>query len=195
MAVGRYWRTRAEFMYYRYIDAIVAGVGAEAKSLLDVGSAATPYIENFDWIEKRVAIDISMPYSSESVEGIKGDFFTYVPDERFDFVTCLQVLEHIPDASTFARKLFDVGRNVLISVPYEWPEKATSYHVHDPVNEKKLETWTQRQPDYAVVVPELFLPRKGRRLISYYHDPAGEFSMEAARRSMQKALVKGGRRA
>lgn len=176
-------------MYYRYIDAIVAGVAAEAKSLLDVGSAGTPYIENFDWIPKRVTIDISTPYSSKTVEGIKGDFFTYLPEEQFDFVTCLQVLEHIPDVTTFARKLFDVGRNVLISVPFEWPEKATSYHVHDPVTEKKLETWTRRKPDYSIIVPELFLPRKGKRLIAYYQDPATKFSMEAARKAMQKAFL------
>jgi hypothetical protein len=175
-------------MYYRYIDAIVRGVAADAKSLLDVGSASAQYLEEFDWIETKIAVDLKTPYSSASVKGITANFFDYSPDVKFDLVTCFQVLEHVPEAGRFAQKLFEVGRDVLISVPYQWPEKSNAHHVHDPVDRKKLRKWTGREPDYSVVVSEVFLQEKGQRLIAYYREPGQPFSRMDARQAMTKSM-------
>jgi hypothetical protein len=175
-------------MYYRYIDAIVRGVGADAKSLLDVGSASAQYLEEFDWIENKVAIDLKSAYSSVTVKGIAVNFFDYKPDVKFDLVTCFQVLEHVPEAGKFAKKLFEVGRDVLVSVPYQWPERSNVHHVHDPVDREKLRSWTGRDPDYSVIVSELFVGTKGRRLIAYYRERGQPFSASAARNAMTKSL-------
>lgn len=169
-------------MYYRYVDFMVRGLAADAKSLIDVGSADARYIEEFTWIPERDALDIKEPYGSESVTGIEMDFFDFEPEEKYDFATCLQVLEHIPDAEAFARKLFQTARRVLISVPYLWEEGSTESHVHDPVNEDKLLHWTGREPDYSIVVQEPLSER--RRLISYYHPEGEKLHLGKARRNV-----------
>src|SRR6266542_1900821 len=64
-----------------------------------------PYLEWFDWIPRKVSIDIHKPYRSPTVEGITADFLTFKPKQRFDICLCLQVVEHIPDARAFAQKL------------------------------------------------------------------------------------------
>lgn len=173
-----YWERRSNLMYYRYVDALVRAFAADATSLLDVGSRNTPIIEQFDWIPRRHALDIEKPYGSASVTAIKADFFAFEPDDRYDFAMCLQVLEHIPDAKRFARRLFDVADNVLVSVPFMWP-KGYSHHVHDPVSLEKLVGWAGRKPTYHVVVTEP-LTRRESRLIAYFHDRRVPFSLRAA---------------
>jgi hypothetical protein len=173
-----YWEQRKHMMYYKYIDVLVRTLAAGARSLIDVGSKRTPLIEAFDWIPRRDALDIVQPYCSSHVRGIKADFLTYGPAERYDFALCLQVLEHIPDAAAFARHLFEVADNVLISVPFMWPEGATAHHVHDPVSLEKLFAWTGRTPSYDVVVAE---PLGRSRLIAYFHAPHSTFSLKALR--------------
>ena len=116
------------------------------------------------------------------------DFFDFEPEEKYDFVTCLQVLEHIPDAKAFARKLFQTADHVLISVPYLWKKGRATYHVHDPVDRNKLLEWTGREPDYSVVVEEpLFDKHISRRLISYYHLEGEKFTPSETRRNMRKS--------
>ena len=77
---------------------------------------------------------------------INAEFLTWEPDRQYDLVLCLQVLEHIPDPTPFARKLFACGRVVVVSVPHRWPEGSCGEHVHDPVDEGKLREWSGREP-------------------------------------------------
>lgn len=168
---GRYWNNRMDLMYYSYVDYIVRTVARDANSMIDVGTAQCPYLEWFDWIEKKVSFDIVDPYRSKTVEGVQGDLLSHdFKGASFDVVTCLQVLEHVPDAKTFARKLFDLGKTVIISVPYKWPKSAADDHVHDPVDEKKLERWTDQKPNFQQVIQEPFRGKVGRRLIAVYED-------------------------
>ncbi len=165
-----YWTKRSNMMYYQYVDFLVRALAADARSLIDVGAADAQYIENFAWIPKRNTLDKRKPYSSENVAGIEMDFFDFEPEEKYDFATCLQVLEHVPDAKSFARKLFEIADRVLISVPYKWEKDSNRWHVHDPVDLDKLLSWTGRQPSYSIVVEEpLSRSRKRNRLICYYH--------------------------
>ena len=174
---GTYWSRRQGLMYYQYVDEIVRSLGAEAKSLIDIGSANASYTENFDWIGKRHALDIRKPYSSDRVKGIRSDFFSFQPDERYDFALCLQVLEHIPDAKRFAHRLFEIADRVLISVPFMWPAGSNKEHVHDPVSLEKVVFWTGRLPDYHVVVTEPLRDKKASRLIAYFHPEGVPFSV------------------
>ena len=184
-----YFAKRQHLIYYAYVKMIVRGIAADARSMIDVGSADTSCLEDFEWVEHRDALDIRRPYSSSSVRGITSDFLKFQPERRYDLALCLQVLEHIPNARAFAQKLFDVASAVLISVPFEWPEGATTSHIHDPVDMEKLQSWSGRAPSYSTIVAEpLTRGGKGRRLIAYYH-PLGEaFSLSTARHRLRGEL-------
>lgn len=184
-ATSSYWQQRQQMMYYRYIDVLVRAMAADARSMIDVGSSNTPVIEWFDWIHRRDALDLREPYASENVRGIKANFITYVPEERYDFATCLQVLEHVPDVTPFARHLLEVAESVLVSVPFMWPKGRTVSHVHDPVSLENLIDWMGREPQYHVLVTEPL--SSVTRLIAYFHSPSSKFSMKAARERLFSA--------
>ena len=167
---GKYWEKRMDMLYYQYVDYIVRTLGHDAQSMIDVGTASCPYLEWFDWIPEKVSFDMATPYQSENVLGIQGDFLDYEFDREFDILTCLQVLEHVPDASAFARRLLEVSQTVVISVPFKWRAEAVSDHIHDPIDGKKIRRWFGRKPNYTIVVQEPF--RTPRRLIAIFdRDP------------------------
>jgi SAM-dependent methyltransferase len=179
---GNYWARRREMMYYRYVLVLAGQFAREARSLIDVGSHQTSIAEELDWIPERAALDRGAPYASERVRGIQADFLTFEPERRFDFALCLQVLEHVPDAPAFARKLLAVADRVLVSVPYKWPAGTHPEHCQDPVDARKLARWFGREPDHQLVVTEPFgSVRSGRRLIAYFHDPRETFELKRYR--------------
>lgn len=172
---GRYWEERNDLIYYHYVDHVLRRTGAEARSLIDVGTGNCPYLEWWGWIPERVSVDIRVPYRSPRVRGLRGDIHA-LDLPRFDVCTCLQVLEHVPDAARFARRLLDLADLVIVSVPYLWPEGRTTGHLHDPVDEASLAGWFGRAPNWQIVVQEPFEAAKARRLIALYdRDPARGF--------------------
>lgn len=178
-----YWQRRSDMLYYRYIDYIIRAVAVNAKSMVDVGTGNCPYLEWFDWIPERVSIDIRTPYASDTVKGIKGDIFKIPVTRKYDICTCLQVLEHVPDAAAFGRRLLEMSDLVVISVPYNWPTfpKVTKGHLHDPVDYDKLTGWMGRKANYKQVVQEPFSSTKSQRLIAIYdRDPGRKFSHSLA---------------
>jgi hypothetical protein len=161
-----YWERRANSHYLAAVRRLVGEGGADVESILDVGSNGCAYLDWFDWVPRRVSLDLKRPYTGDGVESVKADFLTWEPRERFDIVLCLQVLEHIPDAASFAQRLLAVARrHVIVSVPYKWRAGRIPDHVHDPVDEVKVLQWFGRAPDCAMIVCE-----QGRleRLISCY---------------------------
>jgi hypothetical protein len=141
-------------------------LGADRKSLIDVGSAGCPYLDWFEFIPERTSLDLRKPYQAEGVVSIKGDFLAWEPPGRYDLVTCLQVLEHVPDAAGFAQKLLSIGDVVIVSVPYKWPAGRSKHHVHDPVDEAKMQSWFGRAPNFSYVCREVHAPIL--RLIQVY---------------------------
>ena len=168
--VGSYWEDRMDLMYYHYVDYIMRTVARDAQSMIDVGTANCPYQEWFDWIPERVSFDQAPPYSSDNVTGIQGDFFTYDFGRSFDVATCLQVLEHVPDAKAFTQRLLEISDMTIISVPYNWPARMMAEHIHDPVTYEKLTDWAGREANYHVIVEEPFRARK-RMIAVYDADP------------------------
>ena len=73
---GGYWRRRSDMLYYQYFRFIVRCIGADARSMIDVGSGNAPYLEWFDWIPREISVDLEVPYRSETVEGIAGNIQT-----------------------------------------------------------------------------------------------------------------------
>ena len=181
-----YWGKRKHMIYYKYIDFLIWAFAHDCDSLIDVGAHKTSIIENYGWIPKRYTLDKNItPYTSENVKGIKVDFFDFNPAEKFDFATCLQVLEHIPDVKSFTKKLFAIADRVLISVPYMW-EPGAKYHVHDPVDLEKLLCWTGREPTYYVIVTEpLVRPGRDKRIICYYHLENQTINLRKARKRIE----------
>lgn len=176
---GFYWNDRQDLLYYQYVDYIVRVIGVNAISLIDVGSANCPYIEWFDWIPNKTAVDLADPYSSRNVIGVKGNVLTLEFAEKFDIVTCLQVLEHIPDPKPFAQRLLELGNRLVVSVPYNWKAGKDKDHIHDPVDLQKMEKWFCRSPNYSIVVKEPFLWASHERLICIYdRDPLCKFGMD-----------------
>lgn len=153
--VSQYWTNRADAVYLRVVRGICDTIAGDAQTVLDVGSLGTPILEwRRSGAQRLVSVDLRRPYVAEGVESITGDFLDYVIEEPFDLVTCLQVLEHVPDAAAFARKLLAAGRIVVVSVPYKWPKGFCAHHVHDPVDEQLMRSWFGRLPTLQYVARE-----------------------------------------
>ncbi len=179
-----YWRERSDMLYYRYVDYIIRCVASNAQRMIDVGSGNCPYLEWFDWIPDSISIDIRHPYTSPSVKGIRGDILQLSFPARFDICTCLQVLEHVPDPSPFAKRLLELSDVVVVSVPYKWSviPKPTSGHLHDPVTYGKVAGWFGREANYRIVVKEPFQKRHNERLIAIFaRDSAKTFGPEVTK--------------
>ncbi len=184
-----YWKRRSDMLYYRYIDYIIRAIAVDAKTMVDVGTGNCPYLEWFDWIPERVSIDIRTPYQSSTVQGIKGDILKIPITRKYDILSCLQVLEHVPDAATFAQRLLKMSDLVVVSVPYKWPilPKVTKGHVHDPVDYEKLTEWMGRKANYKQVVQEPFSHTKSQRLIAVYaRDHDLKFSHKLAEKMIRR---------
>lgn len=167
---GDYWRRREHLLYIQVTREVARRIATHADSVVDVGSNATPILSWFPQASIRVSVDLRRPYEAEGVAAVRTDFMTWQPGRTFDVGLCLQVLEHIPDATAFAQRLLEVCELVIISVPYRWPEEASSYHVHDPVDEVKLRAWFGRDPNYSYVVAEL----DGRQRIICVYDTTSD---------------------
>ena len=127
----------------------------DATSVLDVGSHGCPFLDWFPAVEYRTSLDLRKPYEAPNVQSIRSDFLLWAPDRLYDLVLCLQVLEHIPDATAFAKKLLASGKQAIISVPYKWREGKTRSHIHDPVDEAKLLAWFGREPNFQYICKEV----------------------------------------
>jgi SAM-dependent methyltransferase len=159
-----YWNARRQMIYYQALYQFVCVIGRNAQSLIDVGTASAQYVEWFHWIPDRHILDFRIPKKPEGITCIEVDFLTYEPPQKFDVVLCLQVLEHVPDPHAFCAKLKSIARRLLVSVPYKWLG-STPGHIHDPVDEQKLENWMGIKPNNSQIVAE---PFRESRLIAYY---------------------------
>lgn len=164
----RYWNRRKDFLYYQVVRILAAGLSEGVGSVLDVGSHGSPYLDWFEDVPVRTSLDLVEPYRAEGITSIVSDYLVWQPDRRYDMVLCLQVLEHVPDARSFARKLLASGRIVIISVPYRWPAGQSRNHVQDPVTMKKIVGWFGRAPNHAQLVVE---PSNGKeRLVCVFEE-------------------------
>jgi hypothetical protein len=149
-----YWNRRRDLLYYQVVRILATRLAAEAGSVLDVGSRGSPYIEWFEDVPIRTSLDLVEPYFGEGVTSVTSDFLKWQPDRQYDIVLCLQVLEHVRDATSFARKLLAAGEVVIVSVPYRWRKAQNKAHVQDPVTYRKIVGWFGREPNFSHLVVE-----------------------------------------
>ena len=180
--MAAYWDRRKEYLYYQVVRALAHGLSQDAKSIVDIGSAACPYLDWFPHVPERVSLDLHRPYEAPGIIPVTADFLSWEPGRRFDLVTCLQVLEHIPDATAFAQKLLLTGDIVVVSVPYRWKPGRARTHVQDPVDEKKMRAWFGRDPNFEYVCREVTL--NADRLIQVYEPSPGKWRHLKERRSL-----------
>lgn len=160
-----YWDQRKHFNYYKEVIRLAQAYVPSGKQVIDVGAHDTEALLHLKSFEHRIVLDLKHAPRRAGIKSITMDFMDYRPETYFDLVLCLQVLEHLDDPDGFAQKLLKTGRTVIISVPYRWPQGLCKNHKQDPVDEAKLERWTQRKP------VEIKIVANGRqRLIAVYQN-------------------------
>ena len=147
---------RKNYSYYKFIRNFLVIISSDDKSIIDVGSHDVDLISHLNCY-KKISLDLCNPLQTQSVIPIKCDFFDYNTDEQFDIVCCFQVLEHIKDAASFAKKLLEIGKIAVVSVPYKWKRGATKTHIQDPVDEEKIIKWFNKEPIFLNVIQRRLL--------------------------------------
>ncbi len=139
-----YWEGRKDLQYYRTVREFAEKYCPDGKTLLDVGGGVGLGCRYLEWFDGFDRTSVETPTEGCTLDGVRviySDFMDWEPDRKYDLVLCLQVLEHIPDPTLFARKLFNCGHVVILSVPYRWEAGTCNEHIHDPVDEEKLREW------------------------------------------------------
>ena len=123
----------------------------QPESLLDVGSGRGvflfPFIREFPWVqvtsldilEHRVALLNALSRGGvENLCTVKQDICAWdKPDDSFDVVTLLEVLEHIPDVAAAIRAAVRLARRyVVVTVPSKPDDNPEHIHL---LTKEKLE--------------------------------------------------------
>ena len=178
--MSTYYDLRKNYRYYKYVRSILGMVSLNANSILDVGSNGVDVIS---WLpcKAKVSVDLENPLKHDGVESIKADFITYKFKNRYDIVTCFQVLEHVSNEKIviFAKKLLELGRVVVVSVPHMWPKGACEGHLQDPVDYNKIVGWFGQAPVFVKnIVEDTDNYRFGRMICVFLSDGFGEVISE-----------------
>ena len=141
-----YWKDRAHHDLYRLTVAMAQAMFSDAKSAIDVGCYTSGILCELDWIERRVASDISSHLASSwkhvpGVEFVPGNAFELDFGQTFDLVLSNQTVEHVEDPKGFVEKLLSIGRGLIISTTYEVPFGVIEGHIQDPIDLDKFKSW------------------------------------------------------
>lgn len=143
---NNYWKNRLHHDLYRLTVATAQAMFADASSAIDVGCYTSGLICELDWIERRVASDLSYAMIEHwdhvrEVDYIKGDAFEIDFGQTFDLVLSNQTVEHVEDPKGFVEKLLSIGRGLIISTTYEVEAGRIDGHVQDPISLEKFQSW------------------------------------------------------
>jgi hypothetical protein len=161
--VNKYYHNRKDFNYYNKVKEILHRL--HFSSIIDVGCRKSPVMEGLSEKIYKTMVDIEEIPPVDGIHTIQADFYTWEPDRKYDVVLCLQVLEHLDKPKEFAEKLLQVGKTVIISVPYKWKQGSCKDHRQDPVDESKIRGWMGREPDEQYIIAD----KSMKRIICVYH--------------------------
>ena len=161
--IKAYYDDRKDFNYYKKVKEILQDL--EISSIIDIGCRKSPMMKGLGKNVYKAMLDIQEIPPVDDIHMIRADFYTWKPDRKYDVVLCLQVLEHLDKPKKFAQKLLQVGKTVIISVPYKWEKGSCKHHTQDPVDESKLKGWVGREPDEQYIIKD----KDRKRIICVYH--------------------------
>ena len=167
---NNYEKKRYDLLYYKKVLSLIEDKRKLSfNSIIDIGGWRGSFVERTK-IPNKTILDLhKMKQKNDNIKRISADFLKYKTNIKYDIVTCLQVLEHINDKNVglFAKKLFELAaRCVIISVPYKWKKEYCKWHLQDPIDEKKLFSWTLKTPNNQYIITE----KNGiQRLIAVYN--------------------------
>jgi hypothetical protein len=154
-----YWKSRKECNYYKKVLEIIERY-SDQTSIIDIGSANTEILKDLPFKDKTCLDYDKLPEQLSGIKNVKCDFYKWVPDKKYNIVTCLQVLEHLDNPKDFARKLLNISNKVvIISVPYKWPKGFCIHHVQDPVSVDDIFNWTGRDYDESYIIEDKSVKR------------------------------------
>jgi hypothetical protein len=158
-----YWESRKSFGYYVLVKAWLEAISTKLEtlsartdarsSILDVGCLDTPTV-TWGSFNERHTVDIEHDPQLPGVHSYVADFLTWQPPQHMTVVTCLQVLEHLPNEAVyeFGAKLRAISDHTIVSVPYMWPAGGEPGHKQDPIDLLKLSQFMGDFPDEHAIV-------------------------------------------
>ncbi len=148
---NRYAEARKHLNYYKAVRGEILRY-SPGESILDVGCGGTDIVLTGDFsIRHAVNATPIDPFPAELFVGSWPEI--ELPRERYDVVTCCQVLEHLRNEAIppFVRRLKETAGVLIVSVPYRWRAGRCKSHKQDPVTEKKLEKWMGKPSRLRVI--------------------------------------------
>ncbi|MBR2525685.1 glycosyltransferase [bacterium] len=142
-----------DYQYFKIVKNIIKILSGNEKTILDIGSAGIDLMSEYPFKE-RYSVATYGAINNDRVTGYEMDFFDFEVKEKFDVITCLQVVEHVEKAKEFVQKILKSGKLCIISVPYKWEKGACKYHVQDPIDEMKMYDWSETKPLFTFWVKD-----------------------------------------
>jgi len=180
--IGNLGPSNTNRKHYRYYDSLfytAMQYGINAKTSLEVGCSSDPFLKYLDWIEKRTCVapyyveygvagnpnhdsnkyaNTKLSTGNNAITSVVADFMEYkLPNnQKYDLLLCSQVLEHVPNPSSFMKKLIESAATSIISVPYRWENCGSNCnHVTHRIDEKTLLEWSSPHvPIYSGIIAE-----------------------------------------
>jgi SAM-dependent methyltransferase len=136
------------------------------ETVLDVGGGGSVFAPAAAWVGLQVTEVDPEPYDDwvreqsrkigKSIAYERCDFMSYVGLHEFDAVTCISVLEHVPDDFAFFKKLakhVKLGGLLAVTVDF-WPDARKRSPDHLRVyNEDRLSALAQSVPGFETLGP------------------------------------------
>jgi hypothetical protein len=150
-----FYQSRINLGYYKIARSWLESLGPR-EAILDVGCWDSP-VATWGDFRLRYTVDSRQRPDLPGVTKVVAawpDAARMIPDP-VSVVTCLQVIEHIPEVRPFVDALFAAASQyVVLSVPYRWPAGMCRQHVHDPIDDAKLQWMTGRTPCRTVLTKD-----------------------------------------
>lgn len=130
-----YWEERKYLSYYQEVNRLLNEFGP-GNSILDIGSGGTPVATWGDFTDRHQC-DKSNCKVYNGVKFHKCDWMDMKVEKKFDVITCLQVMEHLPNyeyVKEFSKKIVSNCRYAIFSVPINWGADVCKHHPLDPIS-------------------------------------------------------------